>query len=107
MRKPKFKEGDKVIIVKYGSIAWFKKDMLWDSIKILKITKEANPTYIVDLHPEYIGEIGIVTKVDVVQNTIQYALEGPNKVAWYNENQLEKYGWWQQFKKWLNQNDEL
>ena len=32
---------------------------------------------------------------------------GPNKVAWYNENQLEKYGWWQQFKKWLNQNDEL
>ena len=45
--------------------------------------------YITDMSPELLGQIGVIAKVSNVQGKDQYAINGPNKYAWYFDSQLE------------------
>lgn len=72
-----FDIGDKVKVVKYGCL-------MWDG------TSGVGKVKIFDTHPELIGKVGIVSKVQLCQDKYSYALlkiEG--KYAWYDEQQLE------------------
>lgn len=74
----KFKVGDSVRIIKYGHLFWS-----YDN------PESVIPTWY-DMSPELIGQIGIVVKATRTQGICHYALKGPSKYAWYNEEQLEK-----------------
>lgn len=73
---PKYSIGDRVQITKYGHIIWSQKDGA------------------VDMAPELVGQTGIVSNISGPllysdgSNRWSYALEGPNKHAWYQEDQL-------------------
>lgn len=83
----KFKVGDKVRIVNYGSTMWIgkkeKQPTHWPVIE------EQENIIIYDTDSELIGQTGIVTKTQITQGQDRYELHGPNKVAWYFNNQLE------------------
>jgi len=70
----KFKPGDKVKIINYGSVIWMNED---------------GKFVFYDMTPELVRQTAIVNKVDLNQGKYKYSLIGPNKTAWYNENQLE------------------
>lgn len=64
----KFQVGDQVKVVNYGSLVWPYNE----------------PPY--DIHPELVGEVGIIATVD----GNSYAIDGiPGKHAWYDDGQLE------------------
>lgn len=95
MNELKFKTGDKVKIVKYGSLLWIHKDSedlkYYTDYPVLQI-KDNIVT--MDMKSEYIGKIGIVEKGEIVQGREQYALQPINKEdnikhAWYDAEQLE------------------
>lgn len=120
-REAKFKVGDKVKIVEYGSLMWryvnnyqkesdecakmdfiSKKRILFNEEaseeELLYITgksrpdnvyKEVDGVYWIDLNPELVGQEGVIVTVSNTQNIPKYSLSGPNKTAWYNEDQLE------------------
>ena len=84
--KPKFGIGDKVKIVKYGSLIWRTKE----SNEITKnIVFEDDTFNYIDMQPDLVGKEAIVTKAEVTQGRAKYSLKGVNKVAWYDEQQLE------------------
>jgi len=87
-KKAKFGIGDKVRVVKYGS--WMGMGN-WDKDKIpYPILKEEGNIIYVDFHPELVGKVGIIYEKDGRSPNAQYALKGiPQKVAWYDEEQLE------------------
>lgn len=89
----KFNTGDRVRIIKYGSVMWCPaNDEYFEWAKKLKILKEEDGVLTVDTHPEWIGEEAIVEKGEATQNMEQYILQPFNKnlkVAWYSVNQLE------------------
>jgi hypothetical protein len=96
MEKSKFKVGDKVTIIKYGSLFWQNKE----EIKLIEknygkqstnnIIFEDENTIWKDMQPEIVGLSGIVVKAESTQNHFHYAIDGiPGKYAWYNEDQLK------------------
>lgn len=84
---PKFNKGDKVKIIKYGSIIWINKKSPKPNNAV--IIYENEDFWHIDIMPEIVGQIGIVTDVVNRQNKVTYAINGPNKHAWYHEEQLE------------------
>ena len=92
----KFKIGDKLRIINYGSLIWqnktnqdaerkFHEDNGFP-YKELKVLSDDGKTQWLDLHPELVGKEGIVDKIS---DSGDYALTGLSKHAWYSENQLE------------------
>ena len=94
MEKSKFKVGDKVTIINYGAILWIHKDELelmekkFGKMNLHIISEVANTIYY-DVMPEIIGQSGIIVQAQCTQNKWSYAIDGPNKHAWYNNDQLE------------------
>ena len=96
-KEPKFGIGDKVKIVNYGSEYWIKRTEreLYVKAGFAKnvvpnnLLKEVDGVFWADMSPELVGQEGLVIKVSVTQGIPKYALEGPNKTAWYHESQLE------------------
>ncbi len=76
----KFKTGDRVKIVKYGC-------RIWRSAEDPKIVE------VCDMCSEVVGMTATIREVTLTQNMPKYSIVsepgGPNKVAWYNEDQLE------------------
>lgn len=86
----KFNEGDKVKIVKYGSLLMFNKnDKANDFLKQKTVYNENENWITIDMNPELVGQEGIVESFTLVQGKYEYTLKGPWKCAWYSENQLE------------------
>lgn len=84
--------GDKVRIVNYGSIVYAAGNLIpklqgrWPSLG----HPEGLPAHAMfDISPDLVGQEGIVAKAVLTQGIPGYALEGPSKHAWYNEDQLE------------------
>lgn len=73
--EPKFGIGDKVKIVKYGSLYHAHKD---------------GKLVVGDWAPQIVGKTGIVSEVDTEVGKPMYAIHGiEEKIAWYNEDQME------------------
>lgn len=87
--KPKFKVGDTVEIVGYGSLCWVPKSeaALFNKLKVIQ---ETETFLIVDHSPDEVGKIGIVRNVTITQGKIEYALYKTGKQSWFNEEQLKK-----------------
>lgn len=74
----KFKVGDQVKVVGYGHCV------------ITGINESGTDAKIIDLSPEAVGQIGIISQAREVQRIDQYAIEGiKGKHAWYQNGQLE------------------
>ena len=84
----KFKVGDEVTIIKYGSRYW-SYDPIDVSFKVLFHNKEEGYK-VYDMSPDLVGKKGIIDQVIDQQGKWKYALNGTNKYAWYDEKQLEK-----------------
>jgi uncharacterized protein YcfL len=88
----KYKIGDKVKIVKYGSLIWINRTASTE-MEIYKdkedLSKEHPTIKTIDEHPELIEQEGIIDSFQFVQNKYEYSLKDPWKHAWYDENQLE------------------
>ena len=79
----KFKIGDQVEVVNYGSLAWRRQKMVGDEVIPLPETEWYDPS------PDLVGERGIVTKVTNTQGVDKYSLTGTTKSAWYYNDQLK------------------
>lgn len=44
----------------------------------------------IDLSPELVGQTGRIREVSTIQGRNSYAIDGPNKTAWYFDDQLEE-----------------
>jgi hypothetical protein len=88
--KPKFKVGDTVEIIGYGSLAWIPKSEV-TSIGVFKVIQETETYFVVDASPNEVGEKGIVREITTSQGKIEYALSKKGKQAWFNQEQLKKY----------------
>ena len=77
--------GDKVKIVKYGSAIWVKKDT--QPKMELPIISEDEDKIWYDLHPEILGSIGVIDKVNEIQGIVRYSIKGIG--SWYNGSQME------------------
>jgi hypothetical protein len=84
----KFKVGDEVVIVKYGHRFWSYEDQSSYAKLLFKCDEEKYGVY--DALPDLVGQKGTVDIVSNTQGRWQYAINGPNKHAWYDEQQLEK-----------------
>lgn len=93
------KVGDKVRIIKYGSLMWINKQE-WKNMLSAGIVTDEIPkncigecvsieAYMVDVYPELVGLEGTIDKIDIVQGKSQFALKGVSKYAWYFKDQLE------------------
>ena len=74
----KFKTGDRVRIIKYGSLAI--------------VPNESNKSTLTDLDPGLVNKEGIIDKCsfDPTYCRYQYTINGiPEKYGWYEEDQLE------------------
>lgn len=85
---PKFNTGDRVRIIKYGSLFWENKTVGQPSTN-LPVVGETETVFFKDMNPELVGQIGIVEKFTITQGNVKYALQGLSKHAWYDEGQLE------------------
>ncbi len=61
-KEPKYKVGDKVEIIKYGSIIWENKHSDDPKLNFKVYAEDENFRYL-DMNPELIGKVGIITKV--------------------------------------------
>jgi len=86
--KPKFKIGDIVEIIGYGSLSWMSKSEV-HSFNELKIIQEAETFFVVDHSPNEVGKTGIIRDITVTQGKIKYALFKSGKQAWFDEEQLK------------------
>lgn len=86
--KPKFRIGQRVKIIKYGHLMWgFGPPKTNEGLSVYE--REELITWY-DLQPNLVGQHGIITDVQVVQNTSSYSLGCiDGKSSWYNEGQLE------------------
>lgn len=88
--KPKFKVGDKVRVVGYGSIHWEGKKVHPVSRFERKPYYEDDDFRYIDMQPELVGKVGVVDTVSLTQGRYMYAVDGiPGKHAWYSEGQLK------------------
>ena len=83
-----FNIGDKVRIVKYGSLLWENVTMPQPEGK-RHIYKDRNPIRWFDINPELVGKEAVVQEVHNTQGRPKYVLSGLTKVAWYDHEQLE------------------
>lgn len=93
----KFKPGDKVEVISSGHVIFISKLAGIPVPDGAKIIGEDETTYFVDIHPELVGKRATITGsyhdlyggTDPRQYKI-YSLSGiPEKVSWYNEEQLK------------------
>jgi len=71
----KYKVGDRVKIKNYGHKVWHNKDGQY---------------YTQDIHPEMVGQKGVIVKAEMTQNIPSYAIDGiKGKHAWFDEEQIE------------------
>lgn len=90
MKKPKYKVGDRVKIIKYGHLFWLNKSVT-DISEETPVFFEDDDFLWFDMSPELVGKIGYVSEVTITQEISQYALDGiKSKSAWYDEGQLRK-----------------
>ena len=102
MREPKYKTGDKVKVINYGSLFWESKDTLQlpTGFPSFPVYKEDENFRCVDIAPELVGKRGIIEKVTMTQGVPQYSLTGiKGKCSWYNEDQLKRLSFWDKIKK--------
>ncbi len=81
--------GDKVEIVKYGSLMWENTDVqtYFSACKSFKEYSRNGSIIWFDTNPELIGKHGVVVGISP---TGGYKLDGiPKKTAWYDEKQLK------------------
>ena len=92
-----FEVGNKVEIVKYGSLIWTSKSN-WKLMLENGYTKLEKPNnllgedehvYMYDMSPKLVGQQGIIIEAKRTQGKPQYAIKGPRKHAWYNHDQLK------------------
>jgi 23S rRNA-/tRNA-specific pseudouridylate synthase len=94
-QESKFKTGDKVRIVGYGSIMWVTKSYREPPLKtsgpfdLDTILYQDNDFMVVDTRRNLVGQEGVVEKSQITQGKISYAIQGPSIYAWYDEKQLE------------------
>jgi hypothetical protein len=89
LMEAKFKVGDEVVIVKYGHHFWSYEPVPGCNFPVLYDNKEEGYK-VYDMSPELVGQKGIIDQVTNTQGMWKYAINGPNKHAWYDEKQLEK-----------------
>lgn len=84
----KFKEGDKVKIVKYGAPIWEHKN---SGLNLpYPIIEENETTWWKDMLPQIVGRTGIIREATITQGISKYAIDGiPEKCSWYHDSQLE------------------
>jgi len=85
---PLYKVGQEVKIIKYGSLIWVTKNgpSIFDSFTTYS---ETDTIKFVDISPGLIGQRGVIDQVTITQEIPKYALKGPYKYAWYDEEQLQ------------------
>lgn len=88
MSKYKFNIGDRVKIVKYGHLMVENKNTDCP-LNFPIIYVEGKYAY-KDTDPLIVGQKGVVVERTKTQEVNQYALHGPNKYAWYDEEQIER-----------------
>ncbi len=87
-RKPIYGIGDKVKIVNYGSLLWENKKV--DDPKLdLPVYKETENVIWKDMSAYLVGQEGIVAQVTNTQGRPKYCIDGLDKYAWYDEEQME------------------
>jgi hypothetical protein len=86
----KFKINDCVKIVNYGSLMWVSNDYKSKISNKYPIVEEKSNITIIDRNPELINKTGTIDFISFSEGKYSFILKGPNKVAWYNEKQLEK-----------------
>jgi hypothetical protein len=74
--KNNFNKGDRVRIINYGHR--------------IALHKKGGGLEMTDISPELVGQEGIIDEVNDMQGIPIYSILGPNKHAWYHENQMEK-----------------
>ena len=85
--KPKFKIGDKVEIINYGHRFWsYEEESSYAKLLFANI-EEGYKVY--DALPHLVGQKGVIDAVNDVQGRPFYSIKGPDKHAWYDENQLQ------------------
>ena len=91
------KIGDRVEIVKYGCLGWVHKEM-WKEMRAFDNQVKSRPGHILvntkeawayDMCHEIVGQTGVIDGIEEIQGKKQYSLDGPAKVAWYDEEQLQ------------------
>lgn len=81
--------GTRVRVIEYGSIAWRGKRDFPVKPEVFKLLQETKDAWIIDTHPELVGQEGIIDYYKVTQQVIQYAVNGLPIHAWYDHPQLE------------------
>ena len=100
-KKPKFKVGDKVQIVKYGSLYYASTSEKVCLAQGLPVIFERDGFKAFDMRPELVGKVGTVDGHIETQGMHKYSVAGiPGKHAWYSEGQLEKVPVFQRICKW-------
>jgi hypothetical protein len=85
----KYKVGDQVKIVNYGSSFWWNPKSGIPKLNF-PIIYESVEVIVFDMNPELVGQVGVVSKANTTQNIDNYAIEGiKDKHAWYHNDQLE------------------
>lgn len=91
MDKIELNIGDTIEIVNYGHPMWVTKGgHEYEIFKDHPRLSESEKTIIIDMHPEYIGQKGIIKEKSKNQNGgYEYSINGTSKSAWWNEDQLK------------------
>lgn len=89
MKEPKYKIGDRVRVVNYGSLLMTNEE--WHKTTLAPIVlKDGNIVWL-DIAPELVGKEGTVKEASSQTGLHKYAIEGiPGKTSWYTEGQMEK-----------------
>ncbi len=84
-----FKKGDKVRIIKYGSLIWMNKKAENPKVSWPIVSEDENRIWY-DPMSQLIGKEGIIEERNDRTERLQYSIRGiPGKHAWYNGDQLE------------------
>ena len=86
-KKPKYKVGDRVKIINYGSTIWEPKNV--EEKLSFPVIEETEHFRILDMSPDLVGKEGVVDIVTITQGEPKYAIDGLRKHAWYDEEQME------------------
>ena len=84
---PRFKVGDTVQVINYGSSIWISKELPVS----FPLLKRGNKVNWYDIQPQLVGKRGVVRNVSVIQGVPRYSINSiPGKTAWYTEGQLKQ-----------------
>lgn len=84
-----FNIGDKVRIVNYGHPLWVPQEWIDKGWAKGPAIGKTDTHTIIDTSPELVGQEGVVCNAHETQGRPTYAMQGPSKHAWYEEDQLE------------------